>query len=194
MTKQNLRLSTLMRLGIERTEPITGHLYQDDSDGRIKGACAIGAIEVGLAYCRFGRVDTETVHKSELGPNAKPYSTNIKRQHFPAPLRSKLYRTKRKKLFALLHKANDQTEWTRKDIAEWIDRLIDRHRYDLRVEVRARVEMPEHPNDRFETTPIRWVDESVDAVEEDTPSGDSVPEKPEKIAMTVNEEPETAHA
>lgn len=137
--KQELRLSTLIRHGAERTKRVEG-TYVEFDGGHWK-ACTWGAAEFSSIRAIHGVVKDEGHVTDNVGrgqnPGDKLYdiaTVRIHRTHWPEEVKGK-YRREWLGLRSIVTTLNDSFHWPRGLVADWIDTLIDEHGYDLSLTV-----------------------------------------------------------
>lgn len=138
------RITTLMREGIERTDPAKGLLFSPviESPCVADEACAWGCVIVGFDRRVHGTdpddppIHRRVMHIKNLLSNLQ--DTEIKPEHHPnvSPQGTDDQMGRRPLGIAnVVTRLNDVHDWTRDDIAQYLDTLIDEHGYNLNIEL-----------------------------------------------------------
>lgn len=148
-----LRASTLMRYGAELTDRTENTFMRYSINDGITHTCALGAFAHMYAILSLGQHDAsrgdvcDAVSGSTDGKGgnvADMFDESwIKGKHAPQVVKDHGIRRDNSDvhLSRVITALNDDVHWTRDRIADWIDRLIDEHGYDVYVDVDVDVDI-----------------------------------------------------
>lgn len=128
---QSLRLDDLIRKGSKDTKQIAGAYLRTTINefGSYTSACAIGAAEHALtgAEVVYKAKDLNSVLRKMLNETEIPFHHT--------PTEADIGKTATMSLAEVIMALNDRCSYTREEIADWVETLIDEKGYDLTITV-----------------------------------------------------------